>query len=251
MKKNKIRSENISICFTWDDNCEKHKNIIAPLLDKYKIRCTFYINPSDIGFKEIHANNYNLLAKQGFEIGSHGNIHQNMTELSEFLFIKDINLSIAKIIEYTGKRPLTYAFPHHYYNDLQLNIIRKYFIESRNTLINSQRFSLKSSTTLEEMSIALSNSINNNLNLIFSGHSIFSANVFNINNCGYEPVNLNEFEWFLKTLKTFNNKIDILTFSQATYKELLKKSSLKRKKFQFDTGFFDKIEKLRFNYVTI
>lgn len=199
------------IIFTWDDNSCRHYRYIAPLFEKYGVRCTFYINPGWVSFEKKFLKGYTQLNKVGFEIGSHGFTHKNMTKLS----IEDYEIQLVKskqLIQHWFNKPIqTFAFPHHEYTMNMLQLAKKYYVETRNTVKNSVRYSLKSNTSILQIKeIDIATKLNNK-NLIFSGHSV-ALNTFEIDShcqaAGYEPILIETLEKMIQTLLTSNSAND-------------------------------------------
>lgn len=199
------------IIFTWDDNSCRHYRYIAPLFEKYGLRCTFYINPGWTSFEKKFLKGYTMLNKAGFEIGSHGFTHKNMTKLSSEDYLIQLVKSKQLIQQWFNQPIQTFAFPHHEYTMDMLQLAKKYFIETRNTLQNSVRYSLKSNTSILQIKeIDIITKLHNK-NLIFSGHSV-ALNTFEIGNpckaAGYEPILIETLEKILQTLLISNSEDD-------------------------------------------
>ena len=209
--------ERRKIVFTWDDNCNRHYKYIGPLFKKYGIRCSFYINPGWKSFKKRYLNGYKKLDKDAFEIGSHGYMHKHMISLSREEYEKQLVMSQQLLQEWFGHKITTFAFPHHEYTEEMLVLARKYYAETRNTVPNSVRYSLKSHTTLEDISkIAYQTAIRNQT-LIFSGHSVaINSNEISSysKSAGYEPVLLSTLEDIIKLLLINNSQNDFFTLSE-------------------------------------
>ncbi len=213
----------VSACFTWDDNFIRHAKLIAPLFAQYEKRCSFYINVGDGNFSSEMASDYHALIKKGFEIGSHGYNHIHMDQLPINDFVKQMQLSLDRMIKIWQHRPTTFAFPHHDYNDEILILAKSVFLETRNTLDHGKRISLKSHSTLLDIASDIDNMINNNLNIVFSGHSVKIPEDEQSNYTdGYEPVQICVIDDILNYLEERKDKIEIITFEQAALKEYIK-----------------------------
>lgn len=213
----------LSVSFTWDDNFCRHMEFIAPLFTKYKKKCTFYINVGDENFTPQLIINYKQLCNRGFEIASHGYIHKSVKYMTEKEFISQIELSIKEMLMLFKVRPITFAFPHHEYESMHLKLAKQYFIETRNTLNQSVRISLKSNTKLSDVIQKINQSIYSNKNIVFSGHSVkVVSDEKNNYYDGYEPVSENLINDILSYLKGIE-KIEIVTLEQAAFKEYIKR----------------------------
>lgn len=222
----RLSPHRISVSFTWDDNSTRHITDIAPLFEKQGFKCTFYIVTGDFYAHPDLLNGYISLLTQGFEIGSHTNSHKHLTKISE----TDAGFEFSKAIDYIQRvfscYPLTFAFPYHDYNSILLKRARSLHLETRNTLENSVRYSLKTNTTFQEIKQAIHEAINNKQNIVFSGHSVISKKEYScgIYNQGYEPFQSSLLEEVLIYLKDYQMKIDVIPFGFAALKEYLKKN---------------------------
>lgn len=218
-----LHIKKISVCFTWDDNFVRHAECIAPLFEQYGKRCSFYINVGDEDFSQKMASGYCALNKKGFEIGSHGYNHKHMDRIPKDEFIKQMQLSLAYMLKAWKHRPTTFAFPHHDYNEEMLILAKAFFLETRNTLVNAKRISLKSNTTLTDIICNIDSIINDNLNIIFSGHSTkIPQDEKSDYTDGYEPISISVIDDILKYLISLNHKTEVITFEQAALKEYIK-----------------------------
>lgn len=209
-----IKKNKIGVAFTWDDNFNEHYKYIAPLFKKWNCRCTFYINPGDSTFTNDMANQYKKLSEQGFEIGSHGFLHDHYSRLSYNDFYAQLVKSKEAITLLTNKIPITFAFPHHDFNEEMLKIAKSIYKETRNTLKNTIRFSLKTRTSLNEIKIAMNHAIEISSNVVFSGHSVYKQ-ISEESNCGYEPISLHLLNEILSAIVA-EYQLPILTFEELT-----------------------------------
>ena len=219
----KAPSEKISISFTWDDNSERHITMISPLFLENGFRCTFYVVPGDREFDSFYSSSYAELATFGFEIGSHSFTHQYMTSLTKQQSTDEFIEAIKKICDCVAQYPITFAFPNHDYNEDLIEQARNYHLETRNTLANSIRFSLKTNTSLKDIINAIDEAIMNNVSLIFSGHSIITEEEIlkGQSGEGYQPIRITLLSDVLLYLKKVASKVDVLTFLQSSLKTLI------------------------------
>ena len=219
-----LHIDKLSVSFTWDDNFHRHKEFIAPLFSKYNKKRTFYINVGDKDFTSQLISNYKQLSNDGFEIGSHGYNHKSMKMMTEKEFVDQMESSIREISMLLNFRPITFAFPHHEYNSLNVELTKHYFIETRNTLNQSHRISLKSHTKLSDVIQKIDQLICSNKNIVFSGHSVKTALDKSTHyEDGYEPIQLNLINDILLYLEGIK-RIEVITFEQAAFKEYLKQN---------------------------
>ncbi len=210
-----------SVCFTWDDNCAAHRRLIAPQFLKRGFLCTFYINPGEAGFKENYMDSYKALSESNFEIGSHGFCHDDYSNMPKSEFEHELKRSALSIKESLGIYPATFAFPYHAFNDDMLQTARKLYLETRNTLRNSKRFGIRTSSTLDEMMLAARECVSNKRSLVFSGHSAVPAADGNIKeDAGHEPIPVQTLSALLEYLQT-QDGAEVLTFGQAALKQFI------------------------------
>lgn len=216
---NNINPKKKSIIFTWDDNFERHIKYIAPIFRNYHKKCTFYINPGETNFKDLLQEGYSALAHEGFEIGSHGYTHHHYSKLLPNEQIYQLKKSKDEIANVLKIIPITFAFPHHDFTSELLREAKKIYFETRNTLKNTPRFSLKSHTSLSSVKKAIDNAISDHHSIVFSGHSV-SLNTDSVYD-GYEPISVDILEDIINLAVKYNEMIEICTFSQATLKEYI------------------------------
>lgn len=218
----KISPQKISIIFTWDDNFECHYKLIAPLFEKYGFFCTFYVNPGEGDFY-LYSDGYANIAKAGFEIGSHGYTHHHFSRMSESEYFEQLSKSQLAIKQYCHQRPITFAFPHHDFTKSILTQARKIYFETRNTLDNTIRFSLKTKSSIISIKAALEDAIINNHNIVFSGHGIVTTDKPNI--CGYEPIFFETLKEILEIVKQYES-VNVETFLQGAIKMYIKNNCI-------------------------
>ena len=78
---NKINTERLSCCFTWDDNSFGHSEIHLIFKD-FGLNTTFYIVPGEPEFALKYAEQYSRLSLAGLDIGIHTLTHPQMTTVS-------------------------------------------------------------------------------------------------------------------------------------------------------------------------
>lgn len=222
-----IKIKNRTIVFTWDDNLSRHFKYIAPEFKKRDLYCTFYINPGEDNFEEIFLNNYKQLFMAGFEIGSHGYTHKPFSTLTTKECLEQFDKSYYKIMEYFGKPPLTFAFPHHDYNNYMLLLAKQYYLETRNTLTENKFFSLKTKFSINDM-IEIIDNHNYSQPLVFVGHSVYLKNEEIVDKklkqeLGYKPIKLDDLSMLLDYILRLPN-IEILTFKQTVIKQYILKN---------------------------
>lgn len=219
---NHIDINKTSVCFTWDDNFIAHERLIAPQFLKRGMRCTFYINPGEPGFKENYSDSYKALSECGFEIGSHGFFHHDFSVMPPSELEYELARSVSGVSDKLGIYPSTFAFPYHAFNDDTLQAARKFYLETRNTLKNAVRFGIRTNSALDEMLLCVKTCISNKRSLVFSGHSaIPDTDTDFTEDTGHEPVPLQTLSSLLDCLLTIQDSAEVLTFEQAALKQYI------------------------------
>ncbi len=223
-----VNPQKTAVCFTFDDNFLRHGELIAPAFLQRGFRCTFYLNPGAEDFPP-HLERYKTLLKQGFEIGSHGYVHDNLSKLSHAVAEKNLRDSANRIQELFHIYPATFAFPYHDYNDETLAMARTCHIETRNTLAHSIWVPIKTAIPLGDMLTAVDAAIEENRPLVFSGHSVIltpeEANDEQLRNeTGYNPILLSDLCTLLDFIKARHRDVQVLNFEQAAVLAYIKQN---------------------------
>ena len=208
------------VTFTWDDNSKTHYQIMAPIFEKYNSRCTFYINPGEKGFRKSHEDGYKMLSAHGFEIGSHGYTHHYFSTLSSKEVVQQLTNAREDILTMLGRVPTTFAFPHHDFDYPMLQTAKEIYFETRNTLHNAKRFSLKTATSIDSVGEAIITAINEGYTLVFSGHGMIDPNI-SLESSGYEPISSEILSGILDLLSHYT-ELQIITFEQAAILSFLR-----------------------------
>jgi len=111
----------VAISFDAAWGADKTEGIIN-ILKEYKVSATFFL----VGFwVEDYPEQAKMVSESGFEIGTHSNTHPDMTKLSKEDITLELNTSIQKIQEATGKTPKLFRAPFGSYNNTLLNVAEK------------------------------------------------------------------------------------------------------------------------------
>ncbi|MEG1804357.1 MAG: polysaccharide deacetylase family protein [Clostridia bacterium] len=116
----KVDTQKSCISLTFDAAWGSDKTQgILDLLDKYQIKCTFFLvsfwikaNPELV--KEID--------KRGHEIGTHSATHPDMTKLSKEKMLEELTDSCNRITELTGKKVRLFRPPFGAYNNTLISV---------------------------------------------------------------------------------------------------------------------------------
>lgn len=223
MRFNSIDKDKLSVCFTWDDNFLAHSRLITPEFKKRDMRCTFYINPGEPGFEEKYLPLYRALSEAGFEIGSHGYLHDNYSNLYHDVLERELEKAALSIEKLIGVYPATFAFPYHDYNEETLAAAKARHLETRNTLADSLRFAIKADSRLDEMIMFVNGCVSDGRSMVFSGHSAIPADkaCIGAEDFGYGPVLIGCLSSLLDHVLALKDKAEVLTFEQTALKRYI------------------------------
>jgi peptidoglycan/xylan/chitin deacetylase (PgdA/CDA1 family) len=250
----KVHIGKLSVVFTWDDNLSRQIDIIAPLFIEHNWRCTFYVNPGEDVFKHRYYKGYKALAEKGFEVASHGYSHKWMAEISNQEREFEFSESIKEISKHIHHHPITFAFPAHNSNDNVVAEAKQYHLETRNTLANSRYFRIQSATDIAELTNNLEVAITHGNNYVFSGHSIITETEYlnNEKGEGWQPIRVTLLSTLLNYIENSGEKIEVITFAQASLKEFIRKHNLfKEGKYEFNDEALTELEKVGVNAKTL
>ena len=109
----------VSITFdvSWGQD---HTKEILDILDKYNIKCTFFIVGA---WAEDNKELVRQIYERGHEIGNHSYNHPDFTRVSKDRIIQEINKNDNLIEKITGEKPTLVRCPEGNYNDSVINII--------------------------------------------------------------------------------------------------------------------------------
>lgn len=105
----------LSFDATWgSDKTEK----IMEIVKSYNFTATFFL----VGFwMDKNPELTKKIADNGFEIGTHSNVHAHMSKFSYEQSLSDLKLSMEKVEKYTGKKPVMFRPPFGEYNNNLIN----------------------------------------------------------------------------------------------------------------------------------
>lgn len=117
---NKIVDNDKLIALTFDDGPNYNTNKVLDILDKYKIKATFFVLGRNIDgnediVKRIHSS--------GHEIGNHMYSHQISTRLSDTRIKEEVNMTDKLVYDITGKYPSLVRPSYGIYNNRIKRII--------------------------------------------------------------------------------------------------------------------------------
>jgi len=126
-----INNDEKKVLITVDDGFSSFMDKGLPLLEKYNMKATVYVNTESVGWsdyltweqlKEINA--------KGIGIGSHSHQHKYFLNVPEDgradVFEKDLLKAESFFEEHLGFVPKTYAYPYGEFSEAMVDILRKH-----------------------------------------------------------------------------------------------------------------------------
>ncbi|HJQ08416.1 MAG TPA: polysaccharide deacetylase family protein [Candidatus Saccharimonadales bacterium] len=172
------------VSVTFDDGWATSYTNGASLLDAYGMKGTFYINPGYVGDEDIVTFDQLLdLKRRGHHLGSHGNLHIDLTAFSAEKVKSDLSASQDYAVKRLGISQVDFASPYGKHDARADTIIQSLYASHRgtelgiNTKQNFSKYDLKAlfvrkDTTLEEVREFLEDAKANNGWLILVYHQI-------------------------------------------------------------------------------
>jgi len=114
-----------AISYTFDDGLSEHYTVVAPQLEKYNFKGTFWINGAHVNDNtnskkdttRVSWTELKEMADNGHEISNHGWSHKKLTRLSLEEARFEIFKNDSAIFENTGTRPVTFCYPYNAKNE--------------------------------------------------------------------------------------------------------------------------------------
>lgn len=135
-----------AMALTFDDGYKSHATVVAPLLRSKGFNATFYLITAGLGRPgKIAAgrygdwNDFDTLAKQGFEIGSHTYSHKSLSALplgdsvTSGTLRYELSVSHRELVSHFPylPRPLTLGYPFQKHSAQVRAEVSKYFLAAR------------------------------------------------------------------------------------------------------------------------
>lgn len=120
-----------AISITFDDGMKCHFDVAALALEARGFRGTFFVNGRNIfetrptGGQTITQSEARYMSECGHEISNHTFNHINVTKVSEDSLRKDLAKNDSLIELWTGKRPVTMAFPFNARNPATIQVAKE------------------------------------------------------------------------------------------------------------------------------
>ena len=99
-----------AVVLTFDDGYADAATVVAPLLEQYGDRASFYISAGFVGDgRHVSWAQLRTMRAAGMEIGCHGTFHRDLTKLTPREATFEVEHCAASLTRYIG-RPTTYAY---------------------------------------------------------------------------------------------------------------------------------------------
>lgn len=122
------------IAITFDDGRKSVLNVALPYMNDKNVVATAYLNVDSFSFDDyINAEDVSKFADAGWEIGSHGFSHVDMTVLEEELLTENLSLSQNILKELSNQVVPSFASPYGAYNDNTIEKVKDFY----NTHVNA------------------------------------------------------------------------------------------------------------------
>ena len=134
-----------ALSITFDDGTKSHYTDLRPILNKYNIKSTFYLNTSilsDNAVENAHSGSweeFKIMADEGHEMGSHGVNHPDLTSIQTGDSVTENTVAYElfeskKVIEQkigNGYKCITHAYPFCTNNATVQEVVRRYYKAAR------------------------------------------------------------------------------------------------------------------------
>jgi len=126
-----LSDESKKVLITVDDGFASFYENGIPLLEKYKMKATLYVNTGSVGWSDyLSWEQLKELMDKGIEIGSHSHQHKFFVNEHDSLraevFEEDLLKAEALFEEHLGIVPKTYVYPYGEFTDDMVEVIEKH-----------------------------------------------------------------------------------------------------------------------------
>ncbi len=209
------------VVLTFDDGRKNWLSNIMPVLERYGLTATGFINSPDF-LGDFTWDDVRELHNAGWEIGWHTGCHLDLSKESASAISRDFDTVKALFNEHGLPAPVTFAYPWGKFNHESKAIVAEYFQAARTLLqgVNSpgcirrsqyrlKSFKLQGGITFVESKIK--DYIGQGVLLIFMGHAVGTVDVQEF------EITDEEFETLARFLheKRENGEIDVASFSEG------------------------------------
>lgn len=218
-----------SLAFTFDDNCLSSFTKIAPMLEEYGYKGTFFLIAGQV-YSDASWSRWRGLSERGHEIGNHTMNHPDLSQIRDSLRLDhEINSSYDLIKKKIGKAPFSFAHPYHKANKLVNRILSQRHYASRIYPGGCCMWGITSSSTEQGFRDLLNTGIDNNYFMALAGHGIGD---------GWEPVTESWLRDCLEIIKERESEIAVDHFGNlAKYKIERENTQVKAKTFYKGVSF--------------
>lgn len=116
------------ISITFDDGISTIYDHALPYMQEKNMVGTIFVNTETIDtVGHMTTPNLKEFVSLGWEVGSHGHTHSDMTTLTQEQLVYDLSLSVQNITDMTGIQPKTFATPYGSFNDDVIKVASEYF----------------------------------------------------------------------------------------------------------------------------
>ncbi len=127
-----------ALALTFDDGFEAHFKYAYPVLQKYNLTGTFFVNSGRLAKKgETQKERYGFwedfkeMSDGGQEIASHSQNHLNLTALDYDVLLKELKQDQEAIRTFVGTQCLTHAYPYCLHDEVTDQVTSSLFIAAR------------------------------------------------------------------------------------------------------------------------
>jgi peptidoglycan/xylan/chitin deacetylase (PgdA/CDA1 family) len=129
-----LSNESKKVLITVDDGFASFYENGIPLLEKYKMKATLYVNTESVGWSDFLSwQQLEELKTKGIEIGSHSHQHKFFVNAHDTLrakvFEEDLLKAEELFEEHLGMVPKTYVYPYGEFTDDMVEVIKKHDYE--------------------------------------------------------------------------------------------------------------------------
>lgn len=160
--------EDTGVALTFDDGNETDFTVTVPALKSRDMKATFFPVVNEISKPgKLNAAQVKLLVEEGFQVGSHGMTHRELTILNEIEQQLELTESLVALEKMTANKIRAFAFPFGTYTDSIIHLtedagyscamtteVALNDAADDNFLIH--RWNIKRNTTLEEFASMIS-----------------------------------------------------------------------------------------------
>lgn len=112
-----------AVSFTFDDSIDDHYNLVAPRLEKYGFRGTFWVIGNSIDHKgALSSAQIREMSDKGHEMSNHTWSHQRLADMDTSEVVRELRMTDDALEKITGRRPVALAFPFNHWNDTVMAI---------------------------------------------------------------------------------------------------------------------------------